>query len=240
VRRIVLVLAILFFCSFRSSAQTSQPSSLPPPPPSDPQAVAVVQAAITALGGATAIAHTQYWAFQGSLSGPVGSSSWNEIVTRYNGKPSTASNATTKTPRPRVSTSLLLPSLVGAVLVQESQDPYWVIHYSGPTTLRSEAVTQVVFSRARTAMADAQTWYFDTATGLPAQVQFKIAAQIGQMRSPLGVVALSSYQAVSGVLHPFQMVMSIEGMYQPEVVTIQSLSARATDPTTPASSGGAQ
>lgn len=238
-RRIALAFALFFLFSLNLHAQTAQ-NPPPAPPPSDPKAAAVVQAAITRLGGATTIAQAQYWTFQGSLSGPIGSSSWNEVVTRYNGIPSTATGTNTKMLRVRASTSLLLPALVGAVLAQESKDPYWVMHYGGPTTLGSKAVTQVVFSRARTAMADAQTWFFDTATGLPAQIVFRLPAQIGLMRSPLGVVALSNYQAVSGVLHPFQMVMSIQGTQQPEVVTIQSLSASATDPTAPASSGGAQ
>ena len=53
----------------KQSATSPQTSSIQAA--SDPQAVAVVQAAITALGGATAIGQAQSWTFQGSLSGPT-------------------------------------------------------------------------------------------------------------------------------------------------------------------------
>src|SRR6267154_4009019 len=48
----------------------AQAPSSTPPQSSDPQAVAVVQAAITALGGATAIGQAQSWTFHAQTQGP--------------------------------------------------------------------------------------------------------------------------------------------------------------------------
>jgi hypothetical protein len=238
ISRLLLVLSILVLCTPLFAQQAQQATAAPA---SDPQAVAVVQAAITSLGGATAIGQAQSWTFQATLQGPITSDSWSDMVTRYSGKPAATASGTATAPRRRAAPSLLLPALVGAVLLQESQDPFYIMTNGGPTTLGSEAVAQIIFSRAGTPLADAQTWYFDKTTGLPAQVEFKLPAQIGQMRSPLGVVVLSDYQAVSGVLHPFHIAMSIQGMHQLEVITVQSANPSAADPSSTATpTGGAQ
>jgi hypothetical protein len=235
---LLLCILLLNVPSWGKQAAQQTPVSQPA---SDPQAVVVVQAAITALGGATAIGQAQNWTFQATLQGPVSSDAWSEIVTRYNGKPAAAASGIAKAPRRRSAPSLLVPALVGTVLLKEFQDPYFVMNYGGPATLGSEAVTQILFSRAGTSLADAQTWYFDKATGLPAQVEFKLPAQIGQMRSPLGVVVLSDYRAVSGVLHPFHFVMSIQGTHQLKIITVQAVSPSATDiPSAATLTGGAQ
>ena len=87
----------------------------------------------------------------------------------------------------------------------------------------------------------AQVWFFDSKTGLPAQIEFNLAAEIGQMRSPLGIVILSNYQPVSGVLYPFEILARIPGSPLPETITVSSVGASATELSNPtAATVGAQ
>ena len=119
------------------------------------------------------------------------------------------------------------PALVGAILLKESQDPEFSIQYGGSFTLASKPVTTIVFTVGIPPMP-AQIWTFDAAN-LPMQIDFRLPAEIGAKRSVYGVVGLSDYQSVSGVLHPFQIVSFLPGK-PPEIVTIQSMNADATAP----------
>ena len=84
-------------------------------------------------------------------------------------------------------------------------------------TLGSQPVTQIIFARARTASGRAQVWSFDSKTGLPAQIEFNLAAEIGQMRSPRRDSELSPIiTPVSGVLYPFGISARIPGSPLPE------------------------
>jgi hypothetical protein len=123
--------------------------------------------------------------------------------------------------------SHFVPALVGAILLKESQDPYFSLHYAGPSTLDSRPVTVVVFSAGPTQFPS-QIWYFDAAN-LPVQVDFRLPAEIGARQSHYGVFAISNYRSVSGVLYPFRMVAIVPGK-PPEIVTLQSVAPGATAP----------
>jgi hypothetical protein len=60
------LMLLLLLCLPVRAQQAPQPA---PQPVSDPQAVAVVHAAITTLGGATAISQAQSWTFQAQMQG---------------------------------------------------------------------------------------------------------------------------------------------------------------------------
>src|SRR5579863_4887527 len=66
--RFGLLVPVLLFVTPIWAQQTTQTTTNPA---SDPQAVAVVQAAITALGGATAIGQVQTWELQALADGPI-------------------------------------------------------------------------------------------------------------------------------------------------------------------------
>ena len=236
--RTALVLVLCVLASLNLAAQVAKSPSAPPLPPSDPQAVAVVQAAITALGGAQAIGPAKNWTVQGALQGVVNSGASTDMIST---SVATVTNVagTTSTPlRHIASTSLLMPTLVAAILLKESQDPYYVMRYGGTATIGLQPVTQIIFARARTAFGRAQVWSFDSKTGLPAQIEFNLPAEIGQMRSPRGTVTLSDYQPVSGVLYPFEILARIPGSPLPETIMVSSVGASATEPSNPTAATG--
>jgi hypothetical protein len=181
----------------------------------------LVQAAITALGGATAIGQGQNWDFQGLLDGPFDSGNKPETISVQAPNASIVVNGVS-TPAPKfVSSSLFLPVLAGAILLQESQDSNFELRFDGPSTLASKPVTVVKFL-AHDSHAIAQIWAFDATSGLPARVYFESPAQIGLTKSFRALVDLSDYRAILGVLYPFSIVTYMEGKL-PETLRLQSL-----------------
>jgi hypothetical protein len=222
--RSALALCILLLAIPSWGKQASQNASSPQPG-SDPQAVAVVQAAITALGGAAAIGQAQSWTFQAQMQGPHANGNVEYLIStdtdtgkrlRRDGKMRAA---------PLIH-SHFLPALVGAILVKESQDPAFTIQYGGTSAIDSKPVTTIIFNFANGPKFPAQIWTFD-ATNLPVLVDFKAPAEIGARRSFPVVVALSDYRSVSGVLYPFLISSLLPGR-PPQVVTVQSLAPATT------------
>jgi len=212
----------------------------PPPAQRDPQAVAVVDAAITALGGSAAISQSQSWTFQAQIDGPMLNGTVSETVSVNAGPaaPVVMPNGVTIKKTPRAFPSAFVPSLIGAVLVKELKDPNYSMRYVGQTTLGSKAVTVVTFSLARTSFGIAQIWFFDSATGLPAGVEFRFPAQIGQAKSLPGTTIVSDYRSISGVLYPFRIVTVLPRRSLPETITLQSVSPSAAASMVPVASGG--
>ena len=223
--RSALAVGILLIAVPSWGKQATQ-SATTPQPASDPQAVAVVQAAITALGGATTISQAQSWTFQAQMQGPHanGNLSYSMSTDTDTGQIVRA-DGTTK-PAPAIH-SHFLPALVGAILVKESQDPEFSIQNSGPSTVDSNPVNVIVFATGPQNFP-AQIWYFN-ATNLPVRVNFRLPAEIGARSSFPFVVALSDYQPVSGVLYPFGIVSFVPGKPR-EMVTLQSVVPGTTAP----------
>jgi hypothetical protein len=221
---------LLFFLLFNVSIWAQQPASsqqaTPAQPTSDPQAVAVVQAAITALGGATAIGQAQSWTFQAQTQGPHSNGSVDYVISTDTDTGKLARADGTTRPAPKIH-SHFVPALVGAILLKESQDPEFSMQYAGPSTQDSKPVTTIVF-RVGSEGFPAQIWTFDAAN-LPVQIDFRLPAEIGARQTFPLVVALSDYRPVAGVLHPFQIVTFWPGK-PPEIVTLQSVNANATAP----------
>ena len=200
-------------------AQQAQTATTPSPAPSDPQAVAVVQAAITALGGATAIGQAQSWTFQAQTQGSRANGNVEYVMSTDTDTGKLVGRDGTTRPAPAIH-SHFVPALVGSILVKESQDPDFSLHYGGQSTLDSKPVTAIIFAFGPTKLP-AQIWSFDAAN-LPVQVDFRLPAEIGARQSHYGLVAISDYRSVSGVLYPFRMVAIVPGK-PPEIVTLQSV-----------------
>jgi hypothetical protein len=214
--------SLLFVFLLLSSSIWAQQA--PAPATQDPQAV--VQAAIKALGGATAIGQAQSWTFQAQMQGPRANGSINYTMSTHTDTGYFALADGTTRPAPMIH-SQFVPALVGSILLKESQDPEFSVHYSGLSTLDSKPVTVIVFSAGPTPFPS-QIWYLDS-TNLPVQVDFRLPAQIGARQSPYGVVAFSDYRSVSGVLYPFQMVAFAPGNGNPpQITTLQSVNLNAT------------
>jgi hypothetical protein len=223
--RVGLLVCILFLAIPSQGKQASQNSSTTQLA-SDPQAIAVVQAAITALGGATAIGLAQSWTFQAQTQGPHSNGNVDYVIsTDTDTGKITRPNGTTR-PAPKIH-SHFLPALVGAILLKESRDPQFSMQYAGLSTQDSKPVTTVVFTVDQTRIP-AQIWTFDAAN-LPVRIDFRLSAEIGARQSFPLLVALSDYRLISGVLFPFQILTYWPGK-PPEVVTLQSVSVNATAP----------
>jgi hypothetical protein len=201
------------------SASTSQPAS-------DPQAVAVVQAAITALGGAAAIGQAQSWTFHAKTQGPHSNGEVDYMISTDNDTGKVMRRDGTMKPAPPIH-SHIVPALVGAILLKESQDPEFSMQYGGTSIVDSKPVTNIIFAIGPTKFP-AQIWTFDAAN-LAVQIDFRLPAEIGARQSFPLTVALSDYRPVSGVLYPFQIVTFWPGK-PPEIATLQSVNANAAAP----------
>lgn len=225
-------LALLWFFSSPIWAQTPGVAA----PHRDPQAVAVVEAAIKALGG-TAISQAKSWAFQSQTEGSLGNGARSEVLAVPAAKPASLprGEASPKPPawaRPR---SLFVPALVGRLLVEQLQGKQFSIELQ-ETPPGAGNISVVVFSFTITQdrRAPAQIWHFDRGTGLPKWIWFIAPVRIGEMESLAGAsVLLSDYRAVGGVLYPHRMEMDVQRTRQRGIVTFQSVTPSAT-------AGGAQ
>jgi hypothetical protein len=221
-------LLIFLFLSVSALAQqpaSSQQASLAQQA-SDPQAVAIVQAAISALGGATAVGQPQSWTFQAQTQGPHSNGNVDYVISMDTDTGKIVRPDGTTKPASAIH-SYFVPALVGAILLKESQDPNLSMHYAGVSTQDSKPVTIIVF-RVGSEGFPAQIWAFDSAN-LPVQIDVRLPPEIGARQSVYGLIALSNFQSVSGVLYPFRIVSFLMGR-PPEIVTLQSVNASATTP----------
>jgi hypothetical protein len=231
--RVLPFLAVIIFLSpILLVAQTITPAA------SDPQAVTIVQQAINALGGTKAIGLLQSWTFQAQTEGRIANGPISEGLVS-----SIPAGTTVQTPppwaRPR---SLFVPALVSAILVNESQDPKFSIKQAAPSPSvpNSAVVVFSVTTKSGTSVT-AQRWYFDSTRNLPMRVEFMLPAKIGLIESFPSVVTLSNYQAIGGVLYPFQIETYLQSENAGETVTLQSVTPSTTVPSASnASPGGAQ
>ena len=213
--RVLRLLPYVLLFSVPLPAQTTTSAN------GDSQAIAVVQAAITALGGATAIGQAKSWTLQAVMRGAFGNANVNYAMSTdtHTGNIVLPNGQALSAPMTR---SHLVPALVGKVLLNESQDPEFSILYGGTSTVDSKSVTVIIFT-AGPAKLPGQIWFFD-ATNLPVRVDFRLAAEIGAKKSVFGTVALSDYRSVSGVLYPFRIIEFAQG----EIITLQSVSSGPT------------
>ncbi len=236
--RILASLPLLFLASVSALAQTS------PTTASDPQAVAVVQAAVTAIGGATAIGALQSWTFEAQASGRVANGTISEGLALSLPQNSTQPTGTAaKAPPPWAQPrSLFVPALISAVLVNESQDATFLIRQGTASTSVPNS-TAVLFNRVtKTGRSiTAQRWYFDNTSGLPNRMDFILPPRIGPIEGFAGTVILSNYKTVGGIQYPFQIVTFLQREHASETISLQSVTPSTTLPSANnAPSGGAQ
>jgi hypothetical protein len=211
-----------------------QPTSTATVSASDPQAIAVVQAAITALGGATAISQAQTWTFQAQITGSFGSDVTSYVMSTDTDRSSVLPNGTvTQMP---MTQSHFVPALVASILLTESQSPQFRMAYIGTSTADSKTTT-VIALEVGPEQVPVQTWAFDSGN-LPVQINFQLPAEVGTKKTVHGNIALSDYRSISGVLYPFKIVeFSHHGL--PEIITLQSIVSGATAvPADPDASAG--
>jgi hypothetical protein len=228
---------LLLYC-FSAWAQQPAPSqqATSTQPAGDPQAVAVIQSAIAALGGTSAIGQPQGWTFQATIEGPIANGSVTYAMGWDGGPVNQIVLPNGNTKRARPAQSLFIPATIGSVLLDESKDSTFLMKYFGTTTINSKPASEVVFSATVTPNFPSQTWWFDVATGVPVRVEFLLPAEVGSRRSFTGTVELADYRSVAGVMHPFLVIMH-SGTQPPQIITLHSVVPSTVSP--PASFDGA-
>jgi hypothetical protein len=224
--RFGLLIFLLFGVSAWAQQPTASQQATSTQPASDPQAVAVVQAAINALGGATAISQTQSWTFQAQMQGMLANGNVSYTLSGVVGTQPAAIVVNGVTKKVKADQSLFVPAVLAYVLLSEFQDQSFPLRFGGQVSLSSEAVAVVTFSDPDIPALPAQKWYFDTATSLPTRVEFQLPAAVGSKMSFTGVVEVSDYKSIGGVLYPFKIVTRPE-REQPEATVLQSVSPSA-------------
>lgn len=251
----IAVFICLVFAAISASAQVPQ---LSPPAPMDspvrdPQAVATVQGAISALGGGALIGQQQSWAVQGTVTGgaggptQTGTFTWEAAGAEYrfagsnsagkslfvtgHGKPSQISSGKSQALPQHMARAMFVPALVGPVLLQELQNQSYSIRYGGTDTIGNQSVV-LVMTAAETTYPDnvvtPQTWYFDTSTGLPVRVDFRSPAPKYAPAYVTERFDYSDFRAVGGAIFPFQMSLSINSSGEVlQTFSVKSISVNA-------------
>jgi hypothetical protein len=189
--------------------------------------VAVVEAAITALGGAPTIRQAKSWDFQIAGQGTLANGATREVLSATkaakSGSPPPGGEPSEKLPYWLKQRSPLVPALVGTILVEQLQGSRFSIEIQ--ETQDRDGLIAVVFSRtigSRRTLS--QVWYFDKATNLPTWIWFREPVKMGDMESFRdATVSLSDYRAVGGVLHPHRIETIQQRYMERETLTLQSL-----------------
>jgi hypothetical protein len=221
------------------------PPDLLSAPVRDTEALAVVQKAMAAMGGPAIAAiqdctiqaqsdavpgspntsGTMTWKIAGAefrIDAPTANGT-SSIVTGH-GKPAIINGATTTLPT-YVTEALFIPVAIASVLTQEFANPNMSLRFKDTETLGSESVTVVTTAMEMDYpdnVVTPQTWYFDTASGLPVRVEFRSPDTRQPMNFIPSAVDLSNYKAVSGVAYPFTVSSSLDGRTQ-VTFTVQSV-----------------
>jgi hypothetical protein len=221
--RFGLLVSILLL-NFPVWARQAPQQASAPQPASDPQAVAVVQTAITALGGAAAIGQAQSWTFQAQMQGPIASGDMTETIT-FAIPPTTGTTVEApRNPPSRVQVpSLFLPVILGPILLKDSQDQTLFMRSEGTMTLGPTTATVVTFTTVGRINFVEQKWYFDSGTGLPAMVEFRLPPVVGPTDGFAGIVTLSDFRPVAGIVYPFHLEIRLDGWVRMQEVNVQSV-----------------
>jgi hypothetical protein len=215
-----------------SPAAFAQAASTPGPV-RDPQAVATVQAGLTAMGGTATISQVQNSVVSGtSVDQPAQQNTAQSFTWTYADKEFRNENNAASGGHVLVSnggspqdfhdgawTGLLpiaartnLPYHIPAlVLCSELNNPGYALIFLGSTTLNGTSAIHVQTrddSDLTGHVFTLQDWYFDSATGLPLRVEYQIPVSQNPSESLQASVDFSNFTIVSGILVPFQLTFS--------------------------------
>jgi hypothetical protein len=246
--RLVIALFVSIAIAVPATLQAQQPSQ----PVQDPQAVAVLQTAIAALGGANNIAQVQTVIAQGSMSpapgvtnAPSGNFTWEDQFTSQghefqdsfqsaaftqrfvsgHGSPGVVSNGRIRKFTPHVAQARLplhLPALILAGLLANSN---YSIAFVGPVTLNGAAAIKIhlhIDTDIVSKIIGRQDWYFDPGSGLPIRVEYRVPDTTNPAYYVTAAADFSNYQPIQGVTFPMRILATQDGSLR-NVLTISSL-----------------
>ncbi len=228
-------------------------------PQRDPAALAILQNSITGLGGATAVSKLSSSIITGSISAapgantPVGNFIWedqlsgshefkdsfssatlNQVFVSGHGSPGFVSNGVARDCYPQAAAYRFAAHLPAFSLGIALQNPNFNVVQVGPTTVNGASVTQVHFELDADPISQTfspQEWYFDSATGLPLRIEYRLPATDSSRRFANGAVELSDFRAVQGVLVPYKLVVYDDG--KPSIIiTVSSATFNQQIPST--------
>jgi len=220
------VVCCLVSWSSRFPCQLNNPPHRRPNQPAIPKPLQSSKPQLRLWGGATAIGEIQSWTLEGHLEGSVDNGDRTETIETWNGDTTIILNGSPKLLPRHDMMSPFVPALLGVILLKESLDPTYSIRSARVTTAGPKAVTAVTFSIDSAPLKATQTWYFDNTTGLPARIELGFPARIGRIQSFPGIVEISDWRIVSGVLYPFRIIMKVPNWSLFEMTTLQSVSTQ--------------
>jgi hypothetical protein len=240
-----LAVALLLVFAPQGGFGQSQTTASPQQGVRDAQAVAVVQTALTAMGGTAVISQVQNSVVQGtSVDQPIQQNISQSFTWTYAGQNFRDENDATYGSHVLVSNSgspqdfhdgawNVVPAVLvrtnlpyhipALVLSAELSNPGYTFVLVGATTLNSNNAIHIQTcdnSDLTGQLYTLQDWYFDPVSGLPLAVQFGIPVSQNPQDSLHQTMSFANYQAINGMLVPFQLNITMNQLSF--VVTVSS------------------
>lgn len=213
---------VVFLSAFAKQSSTA--------PTKDPQAVAVIQSAISAMGGAAVIGSVQnsvvigssvnsaesqngtqtfIWTYAGNqFRNENDAQTGSHILVSNSGTPQDYQDGSW-VPSPAAIIRANLPYHIPAlVLLNEINDAAYSIAYIGTTPMNGVDAIHIQTLDDSDAIGQVYTlqdWYFDPTSGIPLRVEFQIPVDQKPQDSVQAAINFSNFQAVSGILVPLQL-----------------------------------
>jgi hypothetical protein len=241
-KRLVLLPYALAVAFVSNAQQTSPPSQ--PQPVRDAQAITIVQSAITALGGASAVAvigdatitgteqdssnpdatpATFSWQTSGvEFSSTVQNSNGTYTEVSGHGAPAQLKNGAWVLMNPYVSRAELPFHLPILVLYAEIQNANITFQFVGSGTVEGKPAIHVHVADNSDSMGQlvtGQEWYFDPVSYLPFRVEYKWPDKRNPNDSSPGALEFSNYKAVSGQNVPYSLTIQVRQLILQATVT---------------------
>jgi len=229
---LVLLLYVLIPTCLLAQQTPSTAVSTSSTPVRDPQAVALVQQSLTAMGG-TAVGAILNAQVQGTLTPtassdvPSGNFTWlddfsgasfefrDEVDTTDavrvevsgHGSPAVQQGTTINPLRSHVTYTALPYHLPAVLLSREMANGKYSIHMAGPVTVEARPALQVIINSDAGTLdkyLSEQHWDFDAASGLPLRIEYRLPNVYYSDQWVQAAVEFSNYKVVSGLAVPFQ------------------------------------
>jgi len=200
----------------------------------DPQAVALVQAAVNAMGGPNAAQGIRTAVVSGGSDTVFRSFLWKDdfsggrhefrreltdgtntrLLASGHGTPANAFNSKARKLRRHVAYSIWPLHLPIVMLYNILQNTNFTLTLGPQVVIDNHTCFQLVAkdeSGPVEAVLSVQRWYIDTATGIPVRLEHRVTDAMTVEGYETGKVDYSDFRSVSGVLIPFQLVTSQNG-----------------------------
>jgi hypothetical protein len=224
------ILLGIFLINLSAHAQQASTTSSPPQPVRDTQAITVVQQGLSVMGGTAAIAQVQNSVVTGTSVDPTtpettpGNFSWtyagnqfrladsaatgSHVLVSSGGSPQDFHDGSWFSVSPILARTNLAYHIPALVLFSEIQNSGYSFIFIGSATLNGKAAIHIQSrddSDTTGHLFTPQDWYFDPVTALPLCVEYQIPISQNPSDSLQASMSFSNFQAINGILVPFQL-----------------------------------